>query len=216
MEYRKKLLLALFLFVWKMTYLQLRTQAITESSLTISKNNSMDGGISLAFATIVGFSHAFEADHLLAVSTLVSQSKSTKKLATSGFIWGLGHTSTILMIGLLLIVFQVNSLSAWFEYFEIFVGIMLIALGVYRIFQLKKPTSISHKHAGNKEAYNIGLVHGLAGSGALILLVMTDMTSQVEALTYLLLFGLGSAIGMAVASVSFTYPTIGKERRRKY
>ena len=178
----------------------------------------MDGGISLAFATIIGFSHAFEADHILAVSTLVSQSQSTKKLATSGFIWGLGHTSTILAIGLLLIIFQVNSLTAWFEYFEIFVGLMLIFLGVYRLFQLRKPPSESHNHTSNKEAYNIGLVHGLAGSGALILLVMADMRSEIQALSYLLLFGLGSAVGMAVAASVLRIPLLvnkGGDNRKK-
>jgi high-affinity nickel permease len=167
----------------------------------------MDGGISLALAGVVGFSHAFEADHLLAVSTLVSKSKSQRQVVTNGFIWGLGHTSTIFVMGLLLLIFQIHALKTYFDYFEIFVGIMLISLGIFRIFKSFQEEKV-HDHTHDGEAYSIGLVHGLAGSGALILLVMADMESSWEALGYLCLFGLGSAIGMSVASVILRIPLL--------
>ena len=169
----------------------------------------MEGGLPLAFAAVIGFGHAFEADHLLAVSTLVSKSKTPKQVLSNGFIWGLGHTSTIFLMGLLLLVFQIHSLKDYFDYLEIFVGIMLIALGILRLVQSfskngeKKP---AHDHNG--EAYGIGLVHGLAGSGGLILLVMADLDSNWEALSYLLWFGLGSAAGMAVASIALRLPIL--------
>ena len=160
----------------------------------------------LAFAAVIGFGHAFEADHLLAVSTLVSKSKTHKQVLHNGFIWGLGHSSTILLMGVLLILFQVNTLKAYFDYFEIFVGLMLIALGILRLVRNKETARAYHSHDG--EAYSIGLIHGLAGSGALILLVMTDLESSWEALGYLLLFGVGSAIGMSVAAAILRIPLL--------
>lgn len=180
----------------------------------------MEEGLPLAFAAIIGFGHAFEADHILAVSTLVSKSKTQKQVLTNGFIWGLGHTSTIFIMGILMLVFQVHQLKLYFEYLEIFVGIMLVLLGLFRLWMSlrNEKESISHSHDG--EAYGIGLIHGLAGSGGLILLVMADLDSNWEALTYLVLFGLGSAVGMAVAATLLRLPILrGKlfeERKRLF
>jgi len=178
----------------------------------------MESGMSLAFAALVGFGHAFEADHLLAVSTLVSKSKSNRQVLTNGFIWGLGHTSTIFLIGLLLIVFQVNSLKAYLDYFEIFVGVMLIALGAFRLWRSyhKAEDAPTHRHDG--EAYGIGLIHGLAGSGGLVLLVLASIESTGEALGYLALFGVGSALGMSVAASILRLPLLngkGIDLRKK-
>jgi cytochrome c biogenesis protein CcdA len=169
----------------------------------------MESGLSLAFALIVGFGHAFEADHLLAISTLVSKSKNHQQVLYNGFIWGLGHTSTIFLMGMLLILFQVQTLKLYFDYFEIFVGLMLILLGIIRIVkrtQEEMQEVPKHQHSG--EAYGIGLVHGLAGSGALILLVMADLETSWEAIAYLLIFGLGSAIGMSVAATVLRLPLL--------
>ncbi|MEM8898272.1 MAG: urease accessory protein, partial [Bacteroidota bacterium] len=167
----------------------------------------MGEGISLAFALMVGFGHAFEADHLLAVSTLISRSKNTREIASSGFIWGLGHTSTIFFIGLLFIVFNVQQLKSYFDYFEILVGIMLILLGIYRIIKMTSGSQETQVHH-EREAYSIGLIHGLAGSGGLILLVMTDLNTTQEALAYLALFGIGSAVGMSVAASLLRLPVL--------
>lgn len=172
----------------------------------------------LAFAALIGFSHAFEADHLLAVSTLVSKSRSSKQVMMNGFIWGLGHTSTIVAMGLLLIIFQFHTLKAYFDYLEIFVGIMLVVLGILRLLKQRQGDQNIHSHSHEGEAYSIGLVHGLAGSGGLILLVMADLESSTEAMSYLFLFGLGSALGMSVATSVLRLPLLqGKlvEQRRK-
>lgn len=167
----------------------------------------MEGSFPLLMAALVGFGHAFEADHLLAISTLTARSKSTREVATQGIWWGLGHTSTILFMGLLLIVFQVNGLKAYFDYLEIFVGIMLIGLGGLRIYQELTPGFRQpHSHPHDREAYSIGLIHGLAGSGALILLVLTDLTDTSLAIGYLVVFGIGSAVGMSVAASILRLP----------
>lgn len=174
----------------------------------------------MTLAALIGFGHAFEADHLLAVSTLVSKSDSNKQVLKNGFIWGLGHTSTLLLVGILILSLQVNSLPHYFDYLEIFVGIMLILLGGTRLF-FHLPHSHSHLDTTHdKEAYGIGLVHGLAGSGTLILLVLANQPTHWEALGYMGLFGLGSALGMSCAASLMRMPLLrnaqgGENKRRK-
>ena len=176
----------------------------------------MEHEISLTFAAMIGFGHAFEADHLLAVSTLVSRSNSNRQVISNGFIWGLGHTSTIFLIGLLLIVFQIHALKEYFEYFELLVGLMLVVLGIVRLTRVSSPKAERHTHDG--EAYGIGLIHGLAGSGSLVLLVLANLDSTSQALGYLALFGVGSAVGMSVAAVLLRIPLLkgqAWEKRQK-
>jgi len=166
----------------------------------------MEVGLSLAFAAIIGFGHAFEADHLLAVSTLVAKSHSPKQVWKNGLIWGLGHTSTILLMGLVILVLQVATLKSYFGYFELFVGLMLIVLGILRLKVPPPQPGAGSSHDG--EAYGIGLVHGLAGSGTLILLVLTDLDNTWDALGYLVLFGLGSSLGMSIAASMMRIPIL--------
>ena len=90
--------------------------------------------------------------------------------------------------------------------------LMLLGLGGWRLYKVLEHrrlhrNHIQHDHSyDHKLAYGVGLVHGLAGSGALVLLVMTRMTGSMEAMTYLLIFGLGSVAGMAMASSVFHLP----------
>ena len=177
-----------------------------------------------------GFIHAFEADHLLAVGSIVSQRNNTWKSILDGIYWGLGHASTICLIGLLMILFKVGIPERYFHYFEALVGLMLIMLAAYRLtrFFRKNPVSIHshvhghsgtehrhfHIHLGKEEdhghkhslAYGIGLVHGLAGSGALILVAMAQMKNALDGLSYLVVFGGGCIAGMLVAAGLFSLP----------
>ena len=159
------------------------------------------------FAAIVGFGHAFEADHLLAVSNIVTKRKSLTLAIKDGIFWGLGHTSTIFFLGLLVIVGRVTFLDGYFGYLEAFVGLMLITLGLVRLYQYFRKQSLhfieEHKH---HLAYGVGLIHGLAGSGAMILLVMTEVKTSVDSLIYLLIFGVGSIAGMLIAAALFSLP----------
>src|SRR5664279_2878224 len=184
----------------------------------------------LLLTIYAGFIHAFEADHLLAVSNIVSQRDNVKLSLKDGIFWGLGHTSTIFFVGVLMIVFKAGISDQYFRYFESLVGVMLIALAIYRmvVFFREKKVVIHahpHNHAGeqhphlhvhvdNKQehqhthslAYGVGLVHGLAGSGALILIAMSQMKSPADGLIYLVIFGLGCIVGMLVAAGLFSIP----------
>jgi cytochrome c biogenesis protein CcdA len=166
----------------------------------------------LLITLYVGFTHAFETDHLLAVGNMVTQRNSIKLSLKDGMYWGLGHTTTILLIGLLALIFRVNLPETYFKYFEATVGLMLVALGIYRLwlfFKNKKARIHNHLHPHShphKLAYGVGLVHGLAGSGALVLLVMAQIKEPLSGMLYLLLFGLGSIVGMLLAAGLFSFP----------
>ncbi len=164
-------------------------------------------GLSLLAAASIGFAHAFEADHLVAVSSIVTKRNNFSQAAKDGVYWGLGHSSTILIIGLLMIVGKVLVQESTFEYLEGGVGVMLIVLGLWRLLKLKNgPKSESHIPHQHSVSYGIGLVHGLAGSGILVLAIMGTMKSSIEGLGFLLIFGLGSTVGMLVASGIFSIP----------
>lgn len=200
----------------------------------------MIGFIITAYA---GLEHAFEADHLLAVNSLVTNRTNLKESVKDGIFWGIGHTVTIFVVAVLMIGFKVNVSEHVFSYLEATVGLMLVILGVYRLSKLfKKNThshtyshshtlsnsdSVSHLHShsythshivstsnhthpnklnGFSAAFGVGLVHGLAGSGALVVLVLSQMKTTLEGLSYILIFGIGSIIGMFIASGFFSLP----------
>jgi cytochrome c biogenesis protein CcdA len=91
---------------------------------------------------------------------------------------------------------------------EAFVGLVLIALGLYRLYGARRRSeSNAHLPEGKYHlAYGVGLVHGLAGSGAIVLLVMTEIQGSLNGLLYLLIFGLGSVLGMLLAAGLFSLP----------
>ena len=159
------------------------------------------------FLTIYsGLEHAFEADHLLAVNTLVSHRENLKQSLKDGIFWGIGHTTTIFLVGILMIGFKLNIGENIFKNFEAGVGIMLIFLGIYRMSKLYFPKQHNHTHNTSRAAFGVGLIHGLAGSGALVVLVISQMKTPFEGLMYILIFGLGSIFGMFLAAYLFSIP----------
>ena len=185
--------------------------------------------IFLLYALYAGLIHAFEADHILAVTTIVSQRTRLLPAIKDGIFWGLGHTSTIFLVGVTMIVFKVHIPAGAFSYFEAAVGIMLILVASYRlyIFLRDEQTTLlfhkhKHEHAGenkhlhthihlkgknlHKASYGIGIVHGLAGSGTLVVLIMTQIESVANSILYLVIFGLGSIVGMTLVAGIFSVP----------
>jgi ABC-type nickel/cobalt efflux system permease component RcnA len=181
----------------------------------------------LLYALYEGLLHAFEADHILAVTNIVSQRTKVLPALKDGIFWGLGHTSTIFLIGVLMILFKVNIPEHSFSWFEAAVGLMLILVATYRLCVFLRDERISfhshrHEHAGenrhphthihlkggklHRTSYGIGIVHGLAGSGALVVLVMTQIGTVANSLLYLLIFGLGSIVGMTLVAGVFSIP----------
>jgi len=153
--------------------------------------------IPILFAAVVGMGHAFEPDHLLAVSTLVTRHDRLGPALRYGLFWGLGHTTMLVLFGSIIIF----SRATWLHsgYFEVAVGVMLIGLGIGRLLDKNSYQSFQLPKQRVGFAYTVGLVHGLAGSGALVLAVLSAIAQPIWAVAYILLFGLGSVLGMLVA-----------------
>src|SRR5664279_5445364 len=102
---------------------------------------------------------------LLAVSNIVSQRNNVKLSLKDGIFWGLGHTSTIFFVGVLMIVFKAVISDQYFRYFESLVGVMLIALAIYRMVVFFKEKKVvihahPHQHAGEQHKHlHLSLIH---------------------------------------------------------
>ena len=188
----------------------------------------------LSIGLVFGLKHATEVDHVVAVSTIVSQHKNVFRSALVGALWGIGHTASLLLIGIIVLTLRVaipERVSSWLEFG---VALMIIALGLSALWRALRhssqvhvhqhshdglshvhvhfhenetkhePTSrTSHSHALTRIGWRpllIGTMHGLAGSGALTLLVLTQITSPWIGLLYLAIFGFGSIVGMLLMS----------------
>jgi ABC-type nickel/cobalt efflux system permease component RcnA len=173
----------------------------------------------LGFA--LGIKHAIEPDHIIAVSTIASQSKKLIRSSLAGVFWGIGHTATLLFIGIILMLMKGEIPDKWAMSLEFLVGIMLVYLGITSILSFKNIHMHKHEHdeADHKHVHShkyrnehehkhqhksisyvksmiIGLVHGLAGSAAMILLTMSAVKNVWEGAIYILVFGAGTVIGM--------------------
>ncbi len=156
----------------------------------------------------VGFFHAFEVDHLVVVGNLVTKRKTLLSAAKEGVFWGLGHTSTIALVGFLFVIIKLSLNLSHFSYFEALVGLMLIYIGAKRLYEVLHPaeeTHHGHTHS-YKVAYGVGLIHGLAGSGSVVIWALSKANNGYVSMYYILLFGIGSILGMLLAAGLFSLP----------
>jgi len=148
---------------------------------------------------ILGIKHAFDADHIVAVNTLLSKSKNIKNSLKLGAFWGIGHTLTLFLIGSIILFLGFSISNKLGLFFELFVGIMLIFLGISTIH--KKLEAKLRKYDGTKKSLGIGIIHGIAGSAALMLLIVSKITNIYLGLIYILVFGVGTIFGMMFVSL---------------
>jgi high-affinity nickel-transport protein len=164
--------------------------------------------LGILLGILVGLRHAFEPDHLTAVSTLVTETHSPRQGALLGIAWGLGHTISLVVVGSLLAIAGATLPPRAAVCFELGVAAMLLLLGVRAIWVARRryaqrdALDAGHTHhlGGKLRSLAVGLVHGLAGSGALTALVFAQLPSTGTRILYIVLFGAGSIVGMAVAS----------------
>lgn len=169
----------------------------------------------------LGVRHAFEPDHLAAVSTLATEQKSARAGLLLGAWWGLGHTASLLVVGGSLALLEAKMPERVALGFETLVGLMVLGLGLRALKRAftegRTGVTTTHTHFGQVHTHVgpgehlhlngwtlatrpllIGLMHGLAGSGALTALVLAELPTAGERLGYIALFGLGSVAGMAL------------------
>ena len=166
----------------------------------------MEGALALLYALLAGIGHAFEPDHLFAVSNIISRRDRPVLALRDGLYWGLGHTTSLVIFGTLILLGRVAFLQS--AYFDALVGVLLIGMGASRLWRWNQPIQLKRTSYPHRLAYTVGALHGLAGSGALVLLVLSALHSAGLSLLYLLVFGLGSLLGMlgvaALCSLPFT------------
>jgi hypothetical protein len=193
----------------------------------------------LAFGFFLGLKHAVEADHLAAVSTIVTQRKSIWSASIVGGLWGVGHTISLFAAGIIVILFRFEIGQKTEQVLEFCVALMLIILGADALRRLVKGGQIhvhththgevqhfhphvhepatahervskpEHSHHSSRVGFRpviIGMVHGLAGSGALMLLVLTTISLPAAGLLYIVIFGIGSIGGMMLMSLILGLP----------
>jgi len=197
----------------------------------------MDTSLLAAFSLglLLGIQHALDPDHLIAVSTIVSEHKNFKWASLIGAFWGLGHTTTLFIVGLLVIGLRVSIPPRLGEGLEFLVALMLVILGINvlrKAFGAERVHLHTHSHSPEththfhvhdnphqdhahphpfkamRRPFIVGMVHGLAGSAALMLLVLSTIESPLGGLAYIVIFGLGSVGGMLLLSGIISLPFI--------
>lgn len=181
----------------------------------------------MGLGLLLGLKHATETDHVVAVSTFVSQTKSLKKSAWAGVLWGIGHTTTLFIVGGLILLFKITIPEKLAMGMELPVAIVLVVLGIRLIIKARKAKIHlhAHQHDGFEHAHLhshehepkhqhahqsllMGLLHGLAGSAALVLLVVGTTSSTLQGLAFILVFGVGSIAGMLIVSTLIGMPVL--------
>lgn len=179
----------------------------------------------LSFGFLLGIKHSLEADHIAAVSTLITSPKSLRTSAFLGAAWGLGHTISLVLAGILIMTFNITVPQQFSLILEFLVGIMLMMLGIKSFHEIKQQKFHVHPHTHNGTAhlhlhshaispdhhhthrsFAIGLIHGLAGSAALMLLVTSTVNSTTMGLLYIVIFSIGSIIGMILTGSALSLP----------
>ncbi len=192
--------------------------AMTPGLLTVA-------GLSL----LLGFRHAFEPDHLAAVSTLATRQGSVLRASWLGIVWGLGHTASVGLVALLVIGAGLSLPQRLWPAADFLVGMLLVALGAAVLWRYARgrwhlhshthdgtphlhlhshapPQGAGHTHHHTRwdlrRSLGFGLLHGLAGSGAIVVLLIATVPTRGAQLAYLGAFGLGTMVGMLAVSLS--------------
>ncbi len=214
----------------------------------------------LGLGLLIGMQHAFEADHIAAVSAIASRQKDVRAFSKHGLAWGLGHTLMLLLVAGGALAFNIAISDGAAALMEVFVGVMLIGLGAHLLYRLwrERVHFHVHEHVGNARHFHahshknettphnlnphdhahahatsnakaqakpgtpdtlgtaltalpmrtfaIGLMHGMAGSAALVVIASGSIASPLIGLIYIALFGLGSIVGMAILSAVIAVP----------
>ena len=159
---------------------------------------------------LLGLRHAFDPDHVIAVSTIVARHRSTWTASWIGVCWGIGHGATILAIGFLVIALQVAIPDGFARSIELGIGVLLMLLGILNLLAARPASSLPSRDAPTRASLArpaaIGFAHGLAGSAPVALLAMAAMPGSAAALVYLLVFALGTIAGMVAFSVVLVAP----------
>jgi cytochrome c biogenesis protein CcdA len=178
----------------------------------------------LVLGFFLGMRHATDPDHVVAITTIVGRKRTTRSALAVGALWGLGHTVTLLAVGGGIVLFGVVIPPKLGLSMEMSVAVMLIVLGAMNLSGALKsidraahaaggqaPVPIEERHA--LRPLLIGVVHGLAGSAAVALLVLATIREAAWGVLYLALFGVGTVVGMMLLTTAMFMPIAFASRR---
>lgn len=197
-------------------------------------------GVILLISLALGLRHATDPDHLAAVTALIASEEEhswVTKAGLMGFLWGLGHGTTLVLIGLPLVLLGQYLPEVVQQIAETTIGVIIVLLAIRLLLRWRRgfyhvhlhnheglsPHRHLHSHAHGAShvhshpipqrtpfsAYGIGLVHGIGGSGGLTLLLLSTISDKYEAAGALLLFAAGTAVSMALLSSAFGFAIAG-------
>jgi ABC-type nickel/cobalt efflux system permease component RcnA len=188
----------------------------------------------LGIGFLLGLRHALDADHLAAVSTVLAERPSFRASSAVGLWWGIGHTTTLLMVGAVVMAWGVPIPESVAAAAEFGVGLLLILLGGMLAHKLYRerwhlhthahPESGPHLHLHSHNLQDdhrhphwmvqsirplcIGMAHGLAGSAALLLVILSTTQEVGVGLLSIAVFGIGSIVGMMAVGVTISLPLV--------
>ena len=185
------------------------------------------------FGFLLGLRHALDADHLAAVSTVLAERPSLRASSAVGLWWGIGHTVTLLAVGAIVLAWGIRIPEGFELIAESGVGLLLVALGGSLAFRLYRDRWHVHSHshddgphvhlhnhrweadhrhqhwmAGLIRPLCIGMAHGLAGSAALMLVVLSVTRELTAGLLSITVFGVGSIVGMMAIGLTISLPLV--------
>jgi len=196
----------------------------------------------LGFGFLLGMQHALEADHIAAVSSIAARRTSVGDIIKHGLTWGLGHTITLFVFAGAAILLGHAIPKHLSQPLETAVGVMLVGLGAHVLWRLWRDrvhfhqhrhgggtahlhlhshaadsvlhqrSNHAHQHGFRWRTLLVGLMHGMAGSAALLVLAVTQAASPVYGVLYVLLFGIGSMLGMGALSTAIAVPLVVSAR----
>ena len=201
-------------------------------------------GVILLISALLGLRHASDPDHLAAVTTLIASEEDLNKVRKAGFmglLWGAGHGTTLVLIGLPLVLFNRYLPEIVQQAAEALIGAIIILLAVRLLLRWRRglfhvhththggephrhvhshAREEAHEHAHKRRtplgAYGVGLVHGIGGSGGLTLLLLSTISDKAQAAGALLLFAAGTAVSMALLSTAFGLAIAGGPLGRNF
>jgi len=181
----------------------------------------------LTLGFFLGMRHATDSDHVVAVSAIVSREKSVRAASLLGALWGIGHTFTIVLVGGAIILFGIVFPARIGLTMEFSVALMLVVLGAMNVLGFRqdvKELRAGHAHPhplstpdedadkssrlGRYRALIVGTVHGLAGSAAVALFVLSTIRNAAWGVLYLFLFGVGTVAGMVLITSALAAPLV--------
>src|SRR5215208_6237991 len=183
-------------------------------------------GVVLLISLLLGLRHASDPDHLAAVTTLIAseEPEAVRKATFMGFSWGLGHGTTLILLGLPLVLLGQYLPKGIQQAAEATIGVIIVLLAVRLLVRWRRGVFHAHPHTheGGEtlrtplSGYGVGLVHGVGGSGGLTLLLLSTIPDPSEAVVALLIFAAGTAVSMALLSTAFGLAIAAGPVRRNF